>query len=121
MKYHMEKPPYTTNHYGELYFCDHPLYDACTLFKIGSKGIAVIQQKHDGHNKTTYWGALEEWIPDTLYLNEGFKDFFDEYAAPPRQGLYPTIPVRKLMWHLKMKPLPKPYWETVFDRKMDIL
>ena len=33
-----------------------------------------------------------------------------------KDGLYPTVTVRKLMWALRMKPLKKERWETVFDR-----
>lgn len=51
------------------------------------------------------------------YLNERFKSVFDEYAEESADGLYPTITVRKLMWALKMKPIPKERWETVFDRR----
>jgi hypothetical protein len=32
-------------------------------------------------------------------------------------GLYPTVTVRQIMWSLKMKPIPKEKWETVFDRR----
>ena len=51
------------------------------------------------------------------YLNERFKSVFDEYAEESADGLYPTITVRKLMWALKMKPISKERWETVFDRR----
>nr|DAP49012.1 MAG TPA: hypothetical protein [Caudoviricetes sp.] len=33
------------------------------------------------------------------------------------QGLYPTVTVRQIMWALKMKPIQKERWETVFDRR----
>ena len=32
-------------------------------------------------------------------------------------GLFPTVTVRQLMWALKMKPIAKECWETVFDRR----
>ena len=54
---------------------------------------------------------------DALYLNERFKDYFDERAAEPVDGLYPTVTVRQIMWALKMKPIPRQRWETVFDRR----
>ena len=53
-----------------------------------------------------------------LYLTPGFKDFFNEYASEPVDGLYPTVNVRQLMWRLRLKPIKKERWETVFDRKM---
>lgn len=117
MRYHSKQPDYYTTHYGELYSCDHPLYDNCTLFLIDGLGMAVIEQHFDRNTKSTYWGAIQEdWLPDTLYLHPAFKEYFDTVAGKPRNGLYPTVTVRKLMWYLKMKPLPKTYWETTFDR-----
>lgn len=47
MRYHYEKPEVTTSMYGETYICDHPVYNRCTLIKIGEKGIAIIQQRFD--------------------------------------------------------------------------
>ncbi len=32
-------------------------------------------------------------------------------------GVYPTVTIRQIMWALKMKPLARERWETVFDRK----
>lgn len=115
MRYHSNTPEFYTTHYGELYFCDHPLYDQCTLFKIGDKGLAVIQQRFDANSKRTWWGGLDEWIPDAVYLNSNFYLYFEENADYCKNGLYPTVTIRKLMWSLKMKPLPKKYWETNFD------
>lgn len=45
MRYHYEKPEIYVSNYGETYICDHPVYDRCTLFKSGDKGLAVIQQR----------------------------------------------------------------------------
>lgn len=118
MRYHSKKPDIYRNHYGKVYECDHPLYDRCTLFISGEKGLAVIQQHFDREKKATYWAECDDWIPDVLYLDEGFKDFFDENAGSPKNGVYPTVPLRKIMWYLKMKPLPKTYWETSFDRSI---
>ena len=36
-------------------------------------------------------------------------------AGTGTDGLYPTVTIRQIMWALKMKPLPKQPWETVFD------
>ena len=35
MRYHYEKPIIYTSMYGTIYECDHPVYDRCTLYKIG--------------------------------------------------------------------------------------
>ena len=94
--------------YGEHYICSHPVYDCCTL--------SVIQQRFDPSVKTTAWGEIDAWLTDALYLNENFKAYFDRRAGPCRDGLYPTVTIRQMMWALKMKPLPKERWETVFDR-----
>lgn len=117
MRYHFEKPNRFANLYGRTYRCEHPVYDRCTLYLIGSKGLAVIQQRFDPIKKTTRWGEIDPWITDAIYLNERFKALFDERSAVRCDGLYPTVTVRQLMWALKMKPLPKERWETVFDRK----
>ena len=33
------------------------------------------------------------------------------------KNTYPTVTVRQIMWALKMKPIQKERWETVFDRR----
>lgn len=117
MRYHFEKPNIYLSAYGEIYICDHPVYDRCTLYKTNDKGLAVIQQRFYLATKTTRWGELEPWLTDVIYLANGFQQLFTERAGVPIHGLYPTMTVRQLMWALKMKPLPKERWETVFDRR----
>lgn len=117
MRYHYEKPTEYSNVYGTTYFCDHPAYDNCTLYKIGNRGLAIIQQRYDSSNKKTWWGEIDPWLTDELYLHIGFKKFFDERAGECQNGLYPTSSIRQIMWALKMKPLPKERWETSFDRR----
>jgi hypothetical protein len=102
--------------YGKLYICEHPVYNSCTLFQIGDKGLAVIQQRFDEETKSTWWSELDPWLPDELYLHSGFKEYFDKRSGECSDGLYPTVTVRQIMWALKMKPIPKQRWETVFDR-----
>ena len=118
MRYHYEKPEIFMSMYGELYYCDHPVYNSCTLYKIGNKGLAVIQQRYDPLTKKTWWTNLDEWLTDDLYLHPGFKEFFDERAGEiSDENLYPTVTVRQIMWALRMKPIPREPWETVFDRR----
>lgn len=117
MRYHYEKPAIYFSMYGSIYNCDHPVYDKCTLFKIEDKGLAVIQQRYDKNTKTTWWGELDPWLNDDLYLHPGFKKFFDDRSGECTDGLYPTVTIRQIMWALKLKPLPKERWETCFDRK----
>lgn len=117
MRYHYEKPTLYLSMYGKLHICDHPVYDRCTLFQIDNKGLAVIQQRYDKSTKTTWWGELDPWLTDDIYLHPRFKPYFDERAGDCKDGLYPTVTVRQLMWALKMKPLPRQRWETCFDRR----
>ena len=117
MRYHYNKPTIYLSMYGELYICEHPVYNSCTLFQIGDKGLAVIQQRFDADTKSTWWSEVDPWLTDELYLHHNFKEYFDERAGGRVDTLYTTVTVRQIMWALKMKPLPKERWETVFDRR----
>ena len=79
--------------------------------------MAVIQQRYDAASKSTWWSELDPWLTDDIYLHPKFKEYFDKRAGKRTNDLYPTVTVRQIMWALKMKPLPKEQWETVFDRK----
>lgn len=117
MRYHYDKPKEYTSMYGSTYICSHPVYDRCTLFQIGNRGLAVIQQRYDTTNKSTYWTNIDPWLIDALYLQTGFQKFFDERSDECVNGLFPTVTIRQIMWALRMKPLPKERWETCFDRR----
>ena len=117
MRYHYEKPTVYVSMYGDTYICDHPVYDKCTLYTIGDKGLAVIQQRYDAASKSTIWTEIDPWLTDSLYLHPGFIEFFETRSGECTNGLYPTVSVRQIMWALKMKPLPRERWETCFDRR----
>lgn len=117
MRYHYEKPTIYLSMYGDVYECDHPVYNRCTLFKIDNKGLAVIQQRYNPDTKNTSWGEIDPWLTDTLYLHPKFNKFFNERSGESMDGIYPTISIRQIMWALKLKPLPRERWETYFDRK----
>ncbi len=117
MRYHYEKPTVYVSIYGPTYECNHPVYDKCTLYLLDGRGLAVIQQRYDPKTKTTSWGEIDPWLTDELYLHPKFKEYFEERADSCQEGLYPTVSIRQIMWSLKMKPLPKERWETVFDRR----
>lgn len=117
MRYHYEKPTVYSTMYGTTYICNHPVYDKCTLFEIDEKGLAVVQQRFDTDTKHTWWEEIDPWLPDLLYLHPRFKEFFDERAGKPIDGLYPTVSIRQIMWALKLKPMPRERWETCFDRR----
>ena len=103
--------------YGSTYSCNHDVYDKCTLFLIENKGLAIIQQRFDPDTKNTWWGEIDPWLTDALYLHPKFKDFFEERSGECTDGLYPTVTVRQIMWALKLKPMPRKRWETCFDRR----
>ncbi|MEG2624270.1 MAG: hypothetical protein RSC06_15380 [Clostridia bacterium] len=105
------------NRYGRVYICNHPVYSRCTLYEVDEKGLAVIQQRFDVLSKTTHWSEIDPWLTDAIYLNQGFFQLFEERAKSDTDGLYPAVTIRQIMWALKMKPIPKEPWETVFDRR----
>lgn len=117
MRYHYEKPSIYRSIYGNTYICNHPVYNRCALYKIGKRGLAVIQQRYESETKHTYWTEIDPWLTDDLYLSPGFKAFFDSRARESTDGLYPTVTIRQIMWSLKMKPIKRERWETCFDRK----
>lgn len=118
MRYHYERPSIYSSMYGATYSCNHPVYSSCTLYLIDGKGLAVIQQRHNKAMKYTWWNEIDPWLTDMLYLHPGFKPFFDDRSGVPcKDGLYPTVTIRQIMWALKLKPLPRERWETCFDRR----
>lgn len=119
MRYHNEKPENWTNEHGDLYKCGHPIYRSCTLYMEQGKGLAVIQQRYNEKTRATFWGPIDPWLTDKIYLHRGFKEYFDVHAGRKNQnGEYPTVTVRQIMWALRMKPIQKERWETVFDRSL---
>lgn len=117
MKYFYKKPSVYFAMYGQIYICDHPAYSRCTLFKIEKKGLAVIQQRYDPETKSTWWTEIDPWLNDDIYMHPLFDEVFDKYAKEREDGLYPTMTIRQIMWALRMKPLPREPWETVFDKR----
>lgn len=118
MRYHQEKPVIFLSMYGETYECNHPVYNRCTLYKLDNKGLAIIQQRYDETTKRTWWGEIDAWLTDILYLHPKFKEFFDSRSGECMDGLYPTVTIRQIMWALKMKPIKRARWETCFDRRL---
>ena len=117
MRYHHQPSSQIRQHYGTVYICEHPVYSRCTLYVIKHKGLAVIQQRYDKTSKHTFWTEIDAELQDEIYLHPDFLLYFHTRAKEPVNGLYPTVTIRQLMWALRMKPLPKQRWETVFDRK----
>lgn len=117
MRYYTDKPKMYISMYGQIYKCNHPVYSSCTLYLDKDKGLAVIQQRYNPRNKTTYWTEIDDWLTDKIYLNEKFREFFQIRSGVRKDGLYPTVTIRQIMWALKMKPLKRERWETCFDRR----
>lgn len=117
MRYHHEKPTVYSSMYGRTHICDHPVYAKCTLYTIGDRGLAVIQQRYSPKSKRTWWGEIDPWLTDPIYLHDGFERYFYERSGINQNGIYPTVSVRQIMWALKMKPIPRERWETCFDRR----
>lgn len=114
MRYHYEFHT-TSREAKNVYVCDHPLYNKCTLYLKGELGLAVIQQRFNPKMKTTWWSTIDIGLVDDILQNKGFDKYFDKHAGPKSDaGLYPTVTVRQLMWALRMRPLKKEYWETRF-------
>lgn len=119
MRYHLEKHILSnTSKYAISYECDHPIYSRCTLYLIGDKGLAVIQQRFDEKTKTSIWTEIDSWLIDRIYVHPSFKSFFDSRSGISENGLYPTVTIRQLMWGIRMKPLKRERWETYFDRPL---
>jgi hypothetical protein len=117
MRYHYEKPSRYLSLYGVTYECNHPVYYKGTLYKVGERGLVVIQQRYDAETKTTWWDEIDPWLTDVIYLHPRFITYFEERSSEAADGLFPTVTIRQLMWALKMKPLKKERWETAFDRR----
>ena len=81
MRYHYKKPEMYSTIYGITYRCNHPVYDTCTLFKINDKVLAVIQQRYNSSNKTTYWTSIDPLLVDELYLHTKFEEFLIQELA----------------------------------------
>ena len=116
MRYHYIRPDNYSNKFGKTYKCNHPVYNRCTLYLIEDKGLAVIQQRYDWKSKHTWWTEIDPWLVDELYLHKNFRDYFILHADTCSNGLYPTVTIRQIMWGLKMKPIKRQSWETVFDK-----
>lgn len=101
------------------YVCNHPVYNRCSLYSFDGKGLAVIKQYFDYDSKKTWWAdIMDSGLLMDIYYNPKFFEFFERYAKPKdKNGLYPTVTVRQIMWALRMKPLKKKRWETAFDHK----
>lgn len=111
MKYYYEKPDEWVGA-GETYICDHVLFNRCTLFRKGNRGLAVIQERYNSKTKARWWGTIDPWLAADIYMSDSFNDYFEKNAdVCDLNGLFPVVTLRKIMWALRMKPLRKEKWE----------
>lgn len=117
MRYHYKHPEnWKVSRAVRYEMMDHPICHACTLYLIDGKGIGLIQQEYNVLDKSTHWGDIDEYLIDDIFGQPGFMDYFNRFATEADDnGFYPLIPVRKIMWALRMKPMRKEAWETTFD------
>lgn len=115
MKYFYEKPDVWDMNPGETVNVDHPLFNRCTVFREDDTGIMIVQQYFNPITKVKWWGPVEPWLSSNVYYNAGFENYFHERATPmDESGLFYITSIRKIMWALRMKPLPKEFWEEDF-------
>lgn len=93
---------------------DHPAYNTFTLFTDGNRGIGVIQQRYDPRTKTTWWGSLSQDNIFNILNSPFFEEWWDDVARVGSSNSFHVTELRKVMWALRMKPLPKEPWETKF-------
>lgn len=120
MRYYYEKDTnYISRNNSFTTICEtNNLFSRYTLYIIGEKGLGVIQQRFNPINKYTYWTEVDAGLDFDIYYHPRFKEYFDEHSGVKNDNDgYPVVPVRKIMWALRMKPLKKERWETVFDRQ----
>ena len=111
MKYYSQKPDICVQVFGEPIELDHPIYKSGTLYLENGKGLIVTQKHFIKERKECFWGTVECWISNDIYLNKNFPEYFFQNAS---EKDYPIIELRKIMWALRMKPLKKENWELYF-------
>ncbi len=117
MRYYHEKPDIYLPLYGERFECDHPVFSQGTIFRKSRLGLVVIQQRYDPITKHTWWGEIDPWLCNDIFFNLKFDSYFHSMAKEEKDGLYPVVTIRQLMWALRMKPIKRERWETCFDHK----
>ena len=105
MKYFYEKPKIYQDFYGHKIKMNHPIYQYGTLFEQDGKGMIFVQKRF--RKKCCYWDAIDPWLANDIY----FPSYFAEKS---REINFPIVSVRTVMWALRMKPLPKEFWEEYF-------
>lgn len=66
----------------------------------------------DCQRKTFYYDKLPPYLANDIFEAKGFEEYFKAHSAAERDGLYPTVTARSIMWALRMRPLKKEWWES---------
>lgn len=117
MRYFYKPKKYSEeSHDYIIRLCDHRVFNSYTLYLYDRFGLGVIEQFYDPDTKATIWAAIEHDLAQDIYNHPGFKELLVKWSGPEVDGYFPVVPLRKIMWALRMKPLKKEIWETTFDR-----
>lgn len=93
---------------------DNPVANRCTRFvDYHNRILNVIQQRYNSEYKYTWWGPIDRELADQIgqKLQEMEDDLDEDYMIDHHCDL---IPVRKLLWALRLPKIPKEPWETRF-------
>lgn len=112
MRYFTEKPKHAITTRKYTYMCEHPLYSDCSLIRVEDKGLAIVQKRFNAKLKIFWYGAVDSWVIDEIIKHKDFESYFTKHSGECKDGIYPTVTVRQIMWALKMKPLKKSWWES---------
>ena len=112
MRYFTEKPVSALSTRKYTYECNHPLYSSCSLIQKDDKGLAIVQRRFNSRMKVFWYSEADSWVIDSILKHDGFESYFAKHGGECKDGLYPTVTVRQVMWALKMKPLKKAWWES---------
>lgn len=103
MRYHYKKPDIYLSMYGKLYICNHPVYDRCTLFTIGDKGLAVIQQRFNP-DRIMYLGM--SYI-ERGYITQDEYENLKVYLFEPYEKLGGNGSAKRIMQEVDKLPIHK--------------
>lgn len=103
--------------FSETYACSAPYYHFCTLYSDGVRGLAVIMQRFSPVSKAVSYGPVPGCLANDIYRSEGFEPYFREHAGVPKDGVYPAVTARQIMWALRIKPLKIQPWERYFKEE----
>lgn len=111
MKYYYQKPDICVRVFGKPIALDHPIYKGGTLYFENGHGLIVTQKHFDPQRKECFWDSVDYWIANDIYISKNFPEYFSQNAS---ESDHPILELRKIMWALRMKPLPKEDWERYF-------